>query len=161
MINNKYKNASKSIFKEEALEKAGVFCKIDKKPNILGYSYITEEISNQKSENGKYLYREKNILAHLMTIEAVEEVSNKDFKYHRVFRKNTYLNINSQKEEYVTDNIFKFEKFIFDAFSCFNDMLILRVKKEEEFAPIKSNIGDESPKEAINLYKKYWNITEE
>lgn len=161
MKSKKYKIASKSIFKEKALEKFGVFCKIDKKPNILGYNYITNKISNLKDKNGRYLYRDKNILEHLMTLEAVEEASQRDLKYHRVFRKNTFLDINSEKEEYITDNIFKFEKFIFDAFSYFNDMLILRVKKEDEFAPIKSNNGNESPEEAIDLYKKYWKITEE
>ena len=102
MIAHDYKIAAKSIFKEEALEKEAVFCKINGKPSILGYDYITKEMSNLKDNDGKYLYRDKNILAHLMTIEVIEKAANLELEYHRVYRKNTYLDINSDKEKYIT-----------------------------------------------------------
>lgn len=153
MENKKYQIGSKSIFKEHDLEKSAVFCNIDNRPNILGYNYITKELSNLKDEKGKYLYRDKNILAHIMTIEAVEKVAKIELRYNRAFKKNTYLDIESEK--YVTENCFKFEKFIFDAFKYFEEMLVLRVKEEEEFAPIKNL---ENTKQAIELYlKKYKN----
>lgn len=154
MIKNKYEVASKSIFKENPLEKTAVFCKIDNKPNILGYNYITEQMSNLKDENGNYLYREENILAHLMTIEAVEKVAELQLKYHRAFRKNTFLEVDLKEEKIITENTFKFEKFIYDAFSYFDDMLLLRVKKEDEFAPIKSFEGNNNVEKAIELYNK-------
>lgn len=34
-------------------------------------------------------------------------------------------------------NAYKFEAFIFDAFSSIPEMLVMRVKREEEFAPVK------------------------
>ena len=49
----------------------------------------------------------------------------------------------------------KFESYIFDGFSFFNSMSILRVKREEEFAPIKNREGSDSPKTAVNLYNEY------
>lgn len=149
MIGRGYSIASKSIFKEKALSKSAVFCKVDGRPNILGYKYITEEISNSKREDGKYLYRDENILEHIMTLDAVERVAGVQLKYHRAFRKNTYLDVDSRKPIYSTENSFKFEKFIFDAFSYFDDMLLLRVEREEEFAPIKDLEG---AKKAIELY---------
>lgn len=150
MIGRGYSIASKSIFKEKALSKSAVFCRVDGKPNILGYEYITEEISNSKREDGKYLYRDENILEHIMTLDAVEKVAGVQLKYHRAFRKNTYLDVNSKNSIYSTENSFKFEKFIFDAFSYFDDMLLLRVSKKE-FAPIKDLDG---AKKAIELYNK-------
>lgn len=157
MIEQNYKIASKSIFKEEVEEKEAVFCKIKGKPSILGYNYITEEMSELKDNSRKYLYREKNILAHLMTIEAVQKVAESKLEYHRVYRKNTYIDINSEIERYITENSFKFEKFIFDIFKQFDEMLLLRVNKEKEFAPIKSLEGINSVESAIKLYNNYWN----
>ena len=51
-------------------------------------------------------------------------------------------------------NSFKFEKFIFDAFEHFDDMLLLRVNEEEEFAPIKNKEGKNTPEAATKLYIK-------
>ena len=59
-------------------------------------------------------------------------------------------------------NAYKFEAFIFDAFEQLDNMSILRVRREEEFAPIKNadDKGVDCPKVARELYMKYHNISE-
>lgn len=143
----KYQVASKSIFKENAMEKSAVFCKRRNRPYILGYDKISKELSEEKAKNGEFLYRDCNALAHLMTLKAVKQVIQKGLPYHRVFRKTNALN---QKGESVIQDSFKFEKFIFDAFSYFEDMLVLRIEKDE-FAPIKNR---EDVEFAIKEYNK-------
>ena len=54
-------------------------------------------------------------------------------------------------------NSYKFESFIFDAFEFFDDIAILRGKREDDFAPVKNKDGVDSPKTAKELYEKYWN----
>ena len=35
-------------------------------------------------------------------------------------------------------------------------MIVLRGKREEEFAPVKNKEGNESPETAVELYKKFY-----
>ena len=53
------------------------------------------------------------------------------------------------------NNLYKFETFIFDGFEYLDDMLVMRVNRDEEFAPIKNREGSDSPKTAVNLYNEY------
>lgn len=155
-INSGYQVASKSAFKEIADDPISVFCKRNGKPSVLEHTYISTEMSNQKDENGNYLYREVNILAHLFKIEALEKLQDADLPYHRAFKKNAFINYEGVKEVPIKPNSFKFEKFILDAFSYFDDMLLLRVNENEEFAPIKDFIGIYSPETAKMKYVNYW-----
>ena len=52
-------------------------------------------------------------------------------------------------------NAYKFESFIFDAFEKLDNMTILRVKREDEFAPVKNATGTDSPETAIKLYNTF------
>ena len=52
-------------------------------------------------------------------------------------------------------NIYKFEQFVFDAFSYFDNIALLRVNQEKEFAPIKSFNGPYNPEIAAEKYSKY------
>lgn len=51
-------------------------------------------------------------------------------------------------------NAYKFESFIFDFFDILNDMIIYRVDRYKEYAPIKNNVGIDSLESAREKYKK-------
>lgn len=155
-IGNNLEIGSKSIFKKEALEKTAVYCKKNGKPSILDYDDITLELSESKiSGTSTYLYREANMLSHIMSIDAVEKVKDIELKYHRAYKKNAFVNSEGVKQVPDKPNTFKFENFIFDAFSYFDDMLLLRVDENEEFAPIKDFTGIYNPDTAIEKYNRY------
>ena len=46
---------------------------------------------------------------------------------------------------------------LIDSFEFFDDIAILRGKREDDFAPVKNKDGVDSPKTAKELYEKYWN----
>lgn len=148
------KIASKSIFKENPLEKTAVYCKKSGKPSILDYEDINLELSEQKDENGHFLYREANMLSHLLNIDAVNFLSNISLPFHRAYKKNAFVNEEGMKQVPDKPNTFKFENFIFDAFQYFDDMLLLRVDANEEFAPIKDFRGIYNPDTAKEKYLK-------
>lgn len=157
-IDKKYQIASKSIFKEKPLEKTAVYCKKSGKPAILDYDDITLALSISKDKNGMYKYREANMLSHLMSIDAIKLVSNVNLRYHRAYKKNAFVNEEGMKQVPDKPNSFKFENFIFDSFSFFDDMLLLRVDANSEFAPIKDFTGIYNPDTAKEKYEKYWGI---
>lgn len=144
--------ASKSVIKTNPRERAGVFCKIDGKPGIIEYSELPEEMVEEVDENGELVFGDVNILSHLYNLEALEKMADKVMPYHIAIKKSDYLDENGNLVEPEDKNVYKFESFIFDAFSNFDNISILRVKREEEFAPIKNAEGNDSPETAIKLY---------
>ncbi len=144
---------AKTIFKKDPYSKDWVFCKKDGKPAMLGYERITDEITNAK-EGDKYLYREVNILCHLFSIEALEKIADEKLPYHRATKKNTYINDEGMKIVPDSPNSYKFETFIFDSFKFFDNITLLRVEEEKEFAPIKDPVGIYSPETATKLFLK-------
>lgn len=157
-VESNYGIGSKSLFKEQPLEPTAVYCKKCNHPAILDYSDITLELSESHNKDGSFLYRETNLLSHIMSIDAVDKSCSFDLPFHRAFKKNAFVNEEGMKQVPDSPNTFKFENFIFDAFSYFDDMLLLRVNSNEEFAPIKSFTGIYNPDTAMDKYEKYFGI---
>ena len=153
-ISAKVDVSSKTLFKEDPLDKSWVFALKNKKPSIVDCENFTEQISEIKNKKGNYLYRETNMLAHLFSLNAIKKLSAIKLPYHRAFRKNAFVNEEGMKQVPDHPNIYKFEQFVFDAFSQFNNIALLRVKKEEEFAPIKDFNGPYNPEIAAKKYEE-------
>ena len=144
--------ASKSVKKANPKERAGVFCKIDGMPGIIEYSELPEEMAEERDEHGDLVYGDVNILSHLFSFDALEKLSNVKLPYHIAEKVSDYLDEDGNLVKPTEKNVYKFESFIFDAFSNYNEMSILRVQRSEEFAPIKNKEGVDSPETAVNLY---------
>lgn len=149
--------ASKSVVKDNPKEKVGVFCLRNGRPSVVEYSEISEDMSNEVDEDGELKFGEANILAHIFNIEMLEKIDKEQLPYHVAFKKTEYVDDNGDVIEPEKENAYKFETFIFDAFYKADKMLVLRVKRNEEFAPIKNKEGVDSPETAKELYNNYWN----
>ena len=147
--------AGKSVVKVSPQEKVGVFCKKNGKPSVVEYTEIPEEMAEEVDENGELVYGESHMLCNLFNIDAVERMGKKPLPYHIAFKKATYIDHDGNKVIPDGPNAYKFEAFLFDAFGELDDMAILRVKREEEFAPVKNAQGTDSPETARELYNKY------
>ena len=147
--------AGKSLVKAGPKEKVGVFCKKNGKPSVVEYTEITDEMAEQQDENGELVYGESHILCNLFNIDCLEEIGKNKLPYHSAFKKATYRKENGEIVVPTEPNAYKFEAFIFDAFEKLDDMVILRVKREEEFAPVKNASGVDSPETARKLYNDF------
>ena len=150
--------AGKSVVKVSPQEKVGVFCKKNGKPSVVEYTEIPEEMAEEVDENGELVYGESHMLCNLFNIDAVERMGKKPLPYHIAFKKATYIDHDGNKVIPDGPNAYKFEAFLFDAFGELDDMAILRVKREEEFAPVKNAQGTDSPETARELYRKFYKL---
>ena len=148
--------ASKSVVKVNPHEKVGVFCKMNGHPKVIEYSELPEKMAEEVDNNGELKFGESHIMCNLFTIDAIEKISKEPLIYHSAFKKNSYIDENGKEVIPEKENSYKFEAFIFDSFELFDDIAILRGKREDDFAPVKNKDGVDSPKTAKELYEKYW-----
>ena len=102
------------------------------------YIELSEEMRIECNKYGELKYGDANIVSHLLSINAIEKIASKELKYHLAIK----------------NNLYKFESFIFDGFEFLDDMIVMRVKREEEFAPIKNKEGIDSPESAKEIYER-------
>jgi len=137
-------------------EKVGAICKSNNKIKVIEYTEMSEEMKNKRNENGEFVFGESHIMCNLFTIDAIEKVSKEALMYHSAFKKNSYIDEAGKEVIPQEPNSYKFESFIFDAFEFFDNIAIVRGKREDDFAPVKNKEGVDSPKTAKELYEKYW-----
>ncbi|WMM23931.1 UDPGP type 1 family protein [Tissierella sp. MB52-C2] len=154
-------SASKVVPKKSPDEKAGILCYRNGRPAIVEYSELPVKLAQKSDGDGNLIYDNANIINHLLKLEVIEEFFNYEVPFHVAHKKIPYLDINGNIEYPKEPNGYKFESFIFDIFSYVFDMAVLKVRREEEFAPVKNKDGEDSPFTAKNLVldlQKNWLI---
>lgn len=156
-IKDNVEAAGKSIIKANPHEKVGIFCKKDGRPSVIEYSEISDELAEERLENGELKYAESHILCNLFSLNAINKIASIDLPYHVAFKKAKYIDNDGNLIISDKPNAYKFESFIFDAFEKLDDLVVLRVKRENEFAPVKNAEGEDSPETARKLYIEFHN----
>jgi len=147
--------ATKSLIRNSPEEKVGAICKIDGKIKVIEYSEMSDEMKNKRNEDGELTFGESHIMCNLFSLNALNNLADKNLPYHIAHKKSEYLDNNGNVVKPTEPNIYKFEIFIFDSWEYFDNIAILRGKREEDFAPIKNKEGVDSPETAIELYNNY------
>ena len=159
-IDKKVSVAGKSLVKANPHEKVGVFCKKNGKPYVIEYSEITDEMAEATDENGELLYGESHILCNLFSLDAIKRMGANPLPYHSAYKKAKYIDKDGNLVVPDSPNAYKFEAFLFDAFGAVDDLAVLRVKREEEFAPVKNadSAGVDCPSTARKLYEDFYKL---
>lgn len=147
--------ATRTVIKNSPNERVGVLCKKNGKVKVIEYTEVPKEMMVATDEAGEFLYGESHIMCNLFSLEAIEKASTKELKYHVAVKKIKYIDENGNLVNPTEPNCYKFEKFVFDSFGLFDEIAILRGKREEDFAPIKNAEGQDSPETAKKLYENY------
>ena len=144
---------AKVICKTNPYEKVGVLCMDGTQPDIIEYYELTDEMANQKDENGDLAYCYGAIMNYLFRLSQLEEIVNNKIPVHIVEKK-----IESLCEDGVTrkpekENGKKFETLAVDLIKPMKSVLPFEVIREKEFAPIKNKTGVDSVESARELLK--------
>ncbi len=153
---NNHQIGTRTVLKRSPDEKVGVLCKKNSKIKVIEYTELPKEIASITDDNGELVFGESHIMCNLFSIEAIKRASTKELEYHIAFKKADYIDKNGKLVVAQKPNAYKFEKFVFDSFGLFDDISILRGKREEDFAPVKSIEGEDTPETAKKLYENYW-----
>ena len=135
--------------------KVGVFCKKNGRPYVIEYTEISDEMANQRNQDGELVYAESHVLFNLFNIKILEQIKEAKLPYHSAHKKANYMNEIGEIVMPEKPNAYKFEAFIFDAFSLLPEVGLLRGVREDEFAPVKNAEGKDSPETARKLYLEY------
>ena len=109
--------ASKSVRKASPDERVGVFCTKNNRPCVIEYTELTPEMRSATDEAGELLYGDANIVTHLLRFEALKSVCTAGLPMHTAFKAVPYFSPGVGPIAPREPNAYKFESFIFDAFS--------------------------------------------
>ena len=155
---NNYKAASKTIIKSSPEEKVGVFCRKNGIPYVIEYTEIPEELASERNEKNELVYADGHMLLNMFNIEVLDKIASSKLPYHSAYKKSSYMNENGEIIKPEKPNAYKFEAFIFDAFSLLPEVGLYRGKREYDFSPVKNAEGIDSPETARRDYIKYHNL---
>ncbi len=145
---------AKVVPKASPDEKVGVMCLEDGKPSIVEYYELTEEMRDQKDENGGYVYNFGVILNYLFRVSELERIMSHELPLHRVEKKIAYVDESGNRVKPEAPNGYKFEQLVLDMIHDMGDCLPYEVVREKEFAPIKNKEGIDSVESARALLEQ-------
>lgn len=155
MIDRGVKSIGKSVKKKEPNEKMGVFCRKNGKVGVMEYSEISEKLANERNDENELKYADAHLLWNIYRVDCLEKLSFRAPKYHLAIKKCKYIDENGNIVIPKEPNAYKFESFIFDFFDILDDMIVYRVDRDREYAPIKNLIGIDS---LVSARKKYYKV---
>ncbi len=144
---------AKVICKTNPYEKVGVLCMDGTQPDIIEYYELTEEMANQKDENGELAYCYGAIMNYLFRLSQLEKIVDKKIPVHIVEKKIERLCEDGVTRKPEKENGKKFETLAVDLIKPMESVLPFEVVREKEFAPIKNKTGVDSVESARELLK--------
>lgn len=147
-------SSAKVVKKVSPDERVGVMCKKNKKPSIVEYYELTDEMKHATDSRGEPAYNYGVILNYMFRVKELMDINNHKLFNHMVEKKIPYIN---EKGEYISPdkpNGYKFETLILDMINMLDDCLVYEVEREKEFAPVKNKEGVDSIETARELLKR-------
>lgn len=150
-VQNNADISSKGVQKAYPEEKVGVFVEFSNKTTgVVEYSDLPAEMQNARDPDGNLKYCMGSIAIHLFNLDYIRSItgsSKATLPFHVAKKKISSYTENGHKEI----EGYKFEKFVFDALPLSGKNILLEVKREDEFAPVKNSSGVDSVESARRL----------
>ena len=132
--------------KRSAEEKMGLVMEVNRIPQVVEYSDISDDIAGQRDAYGDLRFWAGNTGMHVFNVNFLEGLvlQGPPLPLH-VARKAVPFWENGRVVQPETPNAIKFERFIFDVIPRAENALFVEADREAEFQPIKNRTGQDSP----------------
>jgi len=150
----------KALWKREPEEPLGAFVRVAdaagssraSSPRLVvrEYSDLTREQMHERTAGGQLLYGLGSIGMHVLRVDFVRRETQPGFSlpFHLAEKSSPFLDDSGALAQPTDKNVYKFEMFIFDALRDARRIVVLEVRREEEFSPLKNAEGKDSPETA-------------
>ncbi len=150
----------KALWKREPEEPLGAFVRVadaagGSDPSaarlvVREYSDLTCEQMRQRTAGGQLLYGLGSIGMHVLRVDFVRRQTQPgcSLPFHLAEKSSPFLDESGALVQPKDKNVYKFETFIFDALRDARRIVVLEVRREEEFSPLKNAEGKDSPESA-------------
>ena len=139
--------SSKALWKREPEERLGAFVRVGDTIVVREYSDLTREQMHERTAGGQLLYGLGSIALHVFRVDFVRRETQSGFRlpFHLAEKSSPFLDESGALAQPKDKNVYKFETFIFDALRDARRTVVLEVRREEEFSPLKNATGADSP----------------
>lgn len=144
VIKSGSQSGSKVVAKANPEERVGAMCLENGRPSIIEYYELTDEMANQRMEDGELAYRFGVTLNYLFRIDKLEDINKVKLSVHIVKKKIPYIDENGCEVNPSEPNGYKFETLILDMIRMYDSCLPYEVVRRKEFAPVKNAEGVDS-----------------
>ncbi len=148
----------KAVRKAHPLEKVGVFASVDGKTVVAEYSDLSEEQQELQDEEGELVFGFGNLAIHLFSVDFLKRVlaTEQKLPYHTSFKKIPHIDKNNHLVQPRKPNGYKFETFVFNTLEFSEKTLVVETLRADEFAPVKSTTGADTPENAVRMLTNMW-----
>jgi len=146
-ILNESDMSSKAVPKAYDTEPVGNFAVGDGKLMVIEYSDLPDELAHARNHDGTRTFDAGSIAIHIISRQFVERITEGDLQlpYHRAVKKVPYVNEAGRRITPEKPNGIKLEQFVFDAIPLASNPIVVQTIRKEEFSPVKSAVGTDSP----------------
>lgn len=151
--------SSKAVAKKNPDEKMGVFCRRGDQTIVVEYTELSDAERRAVDDDGQLTFRAGNVASHVISVSFLaanrEGTPGFEMPYHYAYKTTSYLRA-GQWVDATEPNSVKFESFLFDVLPRSRNPLVMEVDRSEEFAPVKSIEGDDTPENCRRALIEKW-----
>ncbi len=143
----------KVVMKADPLEKVGAWGMVGGRFGVIEYSDLPEEEAHRTDASGELVFGMGSIAIHVFQVAFVRRLTRGGLRlpYHAAHKAVPVADEDGHTVRPETPNACKFETFVFDALPAAERAAALEVRREDEFAPVKSRTGADSVERARRM----------
>jgi UDP-N-acetylglucosamine/UDP-N-acetylgalactosamine diphosphorylase len=148
---NRCDMSAKSVRKRNRGEKIGVFALEDGKTTVVEYSELSS-IDSDCADVTPESFVHGSIAIHMINVDFALRLTEHgmNLPLHLAHKAISHIDLKGNRVDPGGPNGYKIETFIFDAMKQASESIVMEVKRDEEFSPLKNKSGEDSPETVHN-----------